>query len=104
MGQKSSKPLPPLALTNRLTPWIGRRSSWTSDRESPLDARELPCRSLTETIIFPFSSRVTGWVSFSSQRWSGRAVNLLARFWPAGMPSIAKSAVTVKLARSSPLP
>ena len=56
-----------------------------------------PCRSLTETSAGPLASRVIGWARLSSQRWSGSRPELRSPgSRPAGTPSMAKSAVTVK--------
>src|SRR5579859_1449350 len=62
-----------------------------------------PCLSLMETVNFPLGSAVSGLDRRSSQRQSDSALNRPARFSPAGVPSIGKSAVTVKLSMSRPL-
>src|SRR5262245_1796600 len=63
----------------------------------------LPWRSRTETFRRPLDSAAMGFCKRSSQRLPGSAWNFVARFSPGLTPSIAKSAVTDRLARSSPV-
>src|SRR5262249_39172084 len=61
------------------------------------------CLSFTATVNLPRSCFLMRWASVSSQRESGRALNFLARFSPAGTSPMGKSASTWKLSISRPV-
>ena len=62
----------------------------------------LPFLSFTETVTVPLASWVRGLVRTSSCTPCDLGWNWAARFFPAGTPFTAKSAVTCKLLESSP--
>src|SRR4051794_6754000 len=64
----------------------------------------LPCLSFTETVSLPASSAAIGRGRVHCQTPSPADSNFGARFSPRFTPGIAKPAVTVKLARSRPVP
>src|SRR5262249_28341470 len=93
--------------------WLGRKLfCWPSRRDKPGGSPipfyfaienvrsilvRLPWRSLTDTVNLPCGKAANGFARVSSQTPSALGLKFLARFSPAAMPSIGKSAVTVKL-------